>query len=316
MTGGGLMSSCQDQVLQRNLSAYIAEVRQEIEIALRRHLLESRTNANSRFDDALNSAIFPGGKRVRPLLTLLSAEIVGGSRIEVLSAAAAVEFVHNSSLIFDDLPSMDNASSRRGQPPLHQRFGEGMAILVGLNLMNAAYGIMLKSSPNVERAFQAHAELLECIGPNGMLGGQSFDLLTAGSTLTGDEDYNFEKFRNRKTSSLIQLSLRVGAILVGASQRQLDALSSFAEAIGNAYQVVDDLRDQHEDALRSGNGNHAPHVLLSHAESSGRVVSSLIEEAKQAIEIEFGRSQHSQLLSEIADFVRNRIPAAQLQSSN
>lgn len=310
------MSACEDRVVQRNLSAYIAEVRQEIETALRRHLFESRTNANNQFNDALDSAIFPGGKRVRPLLTLLGAEIVGGSRKEVLSAAAAVEFVHNSSLIFDDLPCMDNASARRGQLPLHQRFGEGMAILVGLNLMNAAYGIMLKSSPNVERAIRAHAELLECIGPNGMLGGQSFDLLAASFNVDGDEDYSFEKFRNRKTSSLIQLSLRVGAILVGATQPQLDALSHFAEAIGNAYQVVDDLRDQDEDALKSGNGNYMSDLWVSHAESSGRVVSNLISEAKQAIEIEFGRSEHSQLLSEIADFVGHRIPAAQPQLSN
>jgi geranylgeranyl pyrophosphate synthase len=108
----------------------------------------------------------------------------------------------------------------------------------------------------------------------------------------------------------------VGAILVGASQQQLDALSHFAEAIGNAYQVVDDLRDQNEDALRAGNGNRASEFLLSYAESAGRVVSSLIDEAKQAIEIEFGRSEHSQLLSEITDFVRHRIPVAQLQSSN
>ncbi|MGH9929727.1 MAG: polyprenyl synthetase family protein [Pyrinomonadaceae bacterium] len=311
------MSACEDRVGRQNLSTYFSEVRQEIETALRRHLLESRTSANGYFNDALNSAIFPGGKRIRPVLTLLGAEIVGGNRTEVLSAAAAVEFVHNSSLVFDDLPCMDNASSRRGQPPLHQSFGEATAILVALNLMNAAYDVMLKSSPNVERALRAHAELVECIGPNGMLGGQSVDLMSTSSQVAPFvEDASFEKFRNRKTSSLIQLSLRVGAILVGGSQRQLDALSRFAAAVGNAYQVVDDLRDRTEDAIRTGNGNHPPPFSNPRTESCKRVVSNLIDEAKLAIEMEFGMKEHSLLLSEIADYVGYRVPEARLQSSN
>src|SRR6201999_960594 len=119
-------------------------------------------------------------KRLRPILTILGAELVGGKAESVLPASVAVEFVHTSSLIFDDLPCMDNANKRRGKTSLHEKFGEGLAILVALGFLNASYGLVFVNHHGLpERAMQAHAEIVECVGAAGMIGGQAVDLALA-----------------------------------------------------------------------------------------------------------------------------------------
>jgi geranylgeranyl diphosphate synthase type II len=307
------MSTRQDTFVKRDLWGYIAATRPEIEKSLRRHLPVSQADVNGHFNAALDSALFPGGKRIRPMLTLLGAEVVGGRRDDVLAAATAVEYLHNSSLIFDDLPCMDNASTRRGELPLHQRYGEGTAVLVALSLMNAAYGLILhNSATNAELAAQAHAELVECIGPNGMLGGQAIDLaLTAGILQPNSQD-GLESLRNRKTSALIRFSLRIGAISVGARPRQLQALSRFAELIGNAYQIRDDIIDHEEDALRAATGECSRTAGETEEGCSCHAVTSLIMQAKQTVEEEFGWDEASALLCGVADFVGQRTAHSKL----
>lgn len=307
------MRTRQDTFVQRDLWDYIAATRPQIELALRQHLPVSQADVNGHFNDALNSALFPGGKRIRPMLTLLGAEVVGGRTGDVLSAATAIEYLHNSSLIFDDLPCMDNASTRRGELPLHKRYGEGTAVLVALSLMNAAYGLILHNAEsNAERAAQAHAELVKCIGPNGMLGGQAIDLAVAAGILKQNNHNNLESLRNLKTSALIRFSLRVGAILVGARPRQLEALSRFAELIGNAYQLRDDILDQEEDALRLAPVECSSPAGEAEEDCSCRAVTSLIMKAKQTVEEEFGWDQSSALLCGIADYVGQRTALSEL----
>jgi len=293
------------------LADYVAEARPLIERSLRAHLPVSKSEANAGFNEALEYALFPGGKRVRPLLTLLGAELVGGDRARVLGAAAAVEFLHNSSLIFDDLPCMDDADARRGRPPLHKKYGEGVAILVAINLMNAAYGLVIGNAcARADGLSPACEELVECIGPDGMLGGQAVDLAARAGALPAGAEGCLEAFRNRKTSALIRLSLRLGAILAGAPAGSLAALSRFAELLGNAYQLIDDLLDADEDA-RYGTGAR-PGGRAAGGQGGGppASVAALIAQAKGAITDEFGRGRHSTLICEVADYVGARAPRA------
>jgi geranylgeranyl diphosphate synthase, type II len=299
----------QNTLVREGLSDYVVEVRPLVEQSLRAHLPLAYSGANARFNEALEYALFPGGKRIRPLLTLLGAELVGGDRTRVLRAAAAVEFLHNSSLIFDDLPCMDDAATRRGRPALHRQYGEGVAILVAINLMNAAYGLVIGDAVSSQDAgVLACEELIECVGPNGMLGGQAIDLAARAGTLPESSEELLEASRNQKTSALIRLSLRLGAILVGAPPERLAALSQFAELLGNAYQLIDDMLDVDEDSPRPRVAQLAERPAAGHVEDTATRVSALLKQAKQVVVNEFGQTRQSDLLCDVADYVGRRQP--------
>jgi geranylgeranyl diphosphate synthase type II len=278
----------------QSLSDYVAEMRPRIESSLRRHLPLTPAQFETPYNEALEYALFPGGKRLRPVLTLLGAELVGGRAEEVLDAAVAVEFIHTSSLVFDDLPCMDDARERRGREPLHRRYGDGVAILVALGLLNAAYGIVLDAAPSEPgRARRAHAEIVECIGPRGMVGGQAIDLAGARAAGSGE----FDATRNLKTSALIRLAVSLGAILCGADARQLGALARVAELLGNAYQIRDDLHDLDEDSVTPASTHDADHTL-------GRErIGSQVAEVKRLLAREFDEGPAAARLRELADFI-------------
>ncbi|MDQ3753704.1 MAG: polyprenyl synthetase family protein [Acidobacteriota bacterium] len=284
---------------------YVAGVRPQIESALVRHLPLAPPPVGARFNDALRDALFPGGKRLRPVLTLLGAELVGGQASDVLPAAAAVEFVHASSLIFDDLPCMDNALERRSQPALHRRYGEGLAVLVALGLLNKSYGLVFEGQQkSPQRAIDAHAELVECIGTNGMVTGQTVDLSNGDGW---DVRGNVESIRNLKTSALIRLSLRLGALLSGANQRQLATLSNFAALTGEAYQIGDDLLDLSEDAALAVGDQRRATLALERGPGQARArIATMTAQAKQLLSDEFGNTRPARLLSALADYIATR----------
>ncbi|HEY0406931.1 MAG TPA: polyprenyl synthetase family protein [Pyrinomonadaceae bacterium] len=287
---------------------YVAEMRPHIESALLQKLPLAHAGVESSFNDALRYSLFPGGKRLRPVLTLLAAEATGGHAHLVLPAAVAVEYIHNSSLIFDDLPCMDDAAKRRGQSALHARYGEGLAVLVALALMNASYGLIFDVPVrNSQLTINAHAELVECIGARGMVAGQSVDLASEARAPRIDARDDYDAVRNLKTSALIRMALRVGAILSGASERHLSALSRFAELLGDAYQTRDDMLDLHEDAALASMAARRATFALERGESdTGQRVASLIADAKRAIVAEFGPTRPTLMLCELADYVVNR----------
>ena len=273
------------------------EARRDIEDALLKHLPVSRIAKHADFNAALSYAVFPGGKRIRPILALLGAQIVGGAYQTVLPAAAAIEYIHIASLILDDLPCMDNASTRRERPALHIRYGEDQALLVAVALMNVSYQLVLNCCPSTpERAIRAHNELTTCIGADGMIGGQTIDLaLKRQQYAIGIS----EKICNVKTSALIQCAVRLGAMLCGADERQLQALAYFAELLGNALQKSDDLEDIREDmSLAAG----VPIIEPQAVETAKKSVAALVSEAKNVISVEFGVNRPTQILCEIADF--------------
>lgn len=291
-----------------DLWQYVEKNKPQIEAALRDHLPLAPANIETKFNEAVEYVLFSGGKRLRPVLTLLGAELVGGESEAVVSAACAVEFIHTSSLIFDDLPCMDNAGERRGKTSLHEKYGEGLAILAAIGFLNAAYNLVFVNHKNLpECAMRAHAEIVECVGAAGMVGGQSVDLALAKAANSNDfsnEDYAFESVRNLKTSALMRLALRVGAILAGANLLELENLSRFAGLLGDAYQLSDDLLDLEEDGkifqsnktFAAGKGQSAARLKLN----------LIIEEAKRVLTGNFPPNEARDCLIKLTDYLAER----------
>lgn len=293
-----------------DLWRYVERVKPEIEKSLHENLPLAPAALGTDFNEALCYAVFPGGKRLRPVLTLLAAELIGGSRAKVLPAAAAVEFVHTSSLIFDDLPCMDDSDERRGKSCLHRKFGEGNAVLVALALLNASYHLVFAGVKNgcamcAVAAIKAHRELTDCIGAAGMVGGQSIDLAIAKSD--GVDADRFESLRNLKTSALMRMALRLGAILSGASENQLNVLSQFSELLGDAYQTSDDLLDLQEDLHISQTTERRRSFALAQGAAKAEIrVANLISTAKDVLLTEFGEREPANLLCAMADYIAAR----------
>jgi geranylgeranyl pyrophosphate synthase len=177
------------------------------------------------------------GKLLRPLLTLLSCEVAGGDPQHAVPVAAAVELVHCSSIILDDLPCMDNSAIRRGQASLHTQFGEAVAILASVHLLSRAFNIAV----GAERAIGGNfvATLTDAISCNGMILGQVIDLDGSGST---------DEVRLLKTGPLFRISAQFGAYAAGAASWQVDALTKFANCLSLVFQLRDDIIDGEVDS--------------------------------------------------------------------
>jgi geranylgeranyl diphosphate synthase type II len=193
---------------------------------------------------ALRYGVFSGGKRIRPILTLAAAEILGADAKHILPFACAVELVHAYSLIHDDLPPLDNDDLRRGKPTAHKVFGEGMALLAGDALLTEAFRIMADAQVARDLApelvVDGIRELAQAAGALGLVGGQALDL----EAEERDVDLPMvEMIHVRKTGALILASVRLGARLGGASDGELARLSRYGEYLGLAFQIADDILD-------------------------------------------------------------------------
>jgi len=203
--------------------------------------------------EAMRYSVFAGGKRLRPALVLAAARAVDGDVKDVLLAACAVELLHTYSLVHDDLPAMDNDDLRRGRPTNHKIYGEAMAILVGDALLTLAFGLLaglpqtgpLKSIGVV----RVIAEMAEAAGTAGLIGGQVVDLLSAEEQI---DQATLEYIHSRKTGALYRASVRAGAQLAGANPQQLQQLTVYAENLGLAFQIVDDILDIEGDEKKLG----------------------------------------------------------------
>jgi geranylgeranyl diphosphate synthase, type II len=194
---------------------------------------------------AMRYGVFPGGKRIRPILVLAGGEMFGGSQSSLLPFACAVELVHSYSLIHDDLPALDDDDLRRGQPTAHKIFGEGMALLAGDALLTEAFHLM--SSPDATRgvapelAVRLIHELSLAVGVGGLVGGQALDL-----EAENDNDVDLatvEWIHVRKTGALILASIRIGAQVAGAEFADLGRVTRYGERLGLAFQIADDILD-------------------------------------------------------------------------
>jgi len=198
-------------------------------------------------------SVMNGGKRVRPLLAYAACEALGVPAEQANGAACAVELIHAYSLVHDDLPAMDDDDLRRGQPTTHKAFDEACAILAGDGLQSLAFSALLdpRLSPQPDSIRLAMVQALaKAAGPAGMVGGQAIDLGSVGLKL---DQQALEFMHRHKTGALIEASVRLGALASGhAEQAQLDALQTYAQAIGLAFQVQDDILDVESDTATLG----------------------------------------------------------------
>ena len=222
---------------------------------------------------------------MRASLALLACELVGGDRQDGLTAAVAVEYLHASAVILDDLPAMDNARERRGRPCLHLRYGEGLAVVAALGLLNASYDTVLNSAPrNMVSRSGACRKVTECIGA--MIAGQATDL-TPASNWTPSERARNESVRHWKTSALVQLAATLGPLLSGAEGKHIAALSHFGQLLGQAYQSIDDSRDVAEDTAFSQRGRAATFAVQHGCRSAKQKATELLDEAQRHLSANF-----------------------------
>lgn len=191
--------------------------------------------------EAMRYCLFSGGKRFRPLLCLGACEAVGAAARQALPVACAVELIHTYSLVHDDLPAMDNADERRGQPTCHRKFGEGNAILVGDALLTLAFERL--GGNGTPRALDIIRALGAACGTLGLIGGQVLDLQAVSQPRSATER-TLRDIAARKTAALITASVVVGALAGGAKPPQVKRLERYGHDIGLAFQLIDDVHDQ------------------------------------------------------------------------
>jgi geranylgeranyl diphosphate synthase type II len=233
---------------------YLHDCRSSIDDALERYL--KKTGAGSSLlHQAICYSVLDAGKRFRPTLTLAVGELFGAKRRALLPFACAVELIHCYSLIHDDLPAMDNDDLRRGKPSCHKRFGEAIALLAGDALLTEAFFLM--SDPGAVRSVggpliaKLIREISAAAGIRGMIGGQTTELELARRKVTPAV---LEKLDRLKTGALITTAARVGALIGGAGGKDLDRVTRYAQALGLAFQITDDILDGHEVAGDNGKG--------------------------------------------------------------
>jgi geranylgeranyl diphosphate synthase type II len=235
-----------------DLSEYLRARQAEIEAALER-ALPAHPGCPSVVADAMRYSVTAGGKRLRPVLCLASADAVGGDRALALPAACAIEFIHTYSLIHDDLPAMDDDTLRRGRPTLHVVAGEGMAILAGDGLHAEAFRLLAREPHSndadiVRRKLRVIDVIATAAGASGMVGGQALDLAAVTPGVDGRlaPPFDAEGLRNmhaKKTGALIRASAVAGAVMGGGSDADVTAIDAGATELGLAFQIVDDILD-------------------------------------------------------------------------
>lgn len=258
---------------------------------------------------AMHHSVFAGGKRFRPVITLLVAEAFGGDVKEVLPTACAIEFIHTYSLIHDDLPAIDNDELRRGKPTCHVLFGEDVAILAGDALFAEAFYLVAstqraKDSNQVVKVIQ---ELAKASGVRGMVGGQVLDIFSAGKKVSLK---TLDYIHTRKTGKLITAAARVGAIISDVSEEKLELITEYAYNLGLAFQIVDDILDivGEDELLGKKTGSDERELKATFPSAFG--ISRAREYAKQYVEkakMQLGKLDvNAQPLLEIAQFAYER----------
>ncbi|HOJ32889.1 MAG TPA: polyprenyl synthetase family protein [Candidatus Hydrogenedentes bacterium] len=280
---------------------FLSEKSERVNNSLRSYVGEW-DNAPERLREAIDYSLFAGGKRLRPALALGACELVCGDDAAAMPVACALEMIHTYSLIHDDLPAMDNDSLRRGKPTSHVQFGEALAILAGDALLTMAFDIAARAgSPDVV------AELARAAGVEGMVGGQVLDLAAERQQLTLQE---LQRLHSCKTGALIRAATRLGAMLGGANEHQLAALTAYGELIGLAFQIADDILDVigNTETLGKTAGNDAAHHKATYPalvgiEEARRLGNEAVSHAITALE-PFGHE--ADIFRELARYIMQR----------
>ena len=287
------------------IHAYLAESRRRVDDALATSLPPLGTPPAA-LHEAMRYTLLLPGKRLRGILVLASCELLKGRADDALPLACAVEMVHASSLILDDLPSMDNATLRRGRKTLHQVAGEANAILASVGLLNAAFA-SVQSAEGLKERVRGRATLVlaEAIGSGGLLGGQVADLEATGKRLDLDA---LEYIHSHKTGALFIAAAELGAVAAGGRDRDVEALKNYAKNLGLAFQITDDLLDYSGNPDTTGKDagldrDRTTFVNLCGIDGARRLVDDLIGASVAALH-PFGK--RAAALAGLAEIVRER----------
>ncbi len=289
-----------------DFSAWMAACAERAELALAR-LLPGAEVEPVLLHESMRYAVLGGGKRVRPMLVFAAGEACGANvsaEPALETAAAAVEFIHGYSLVHDDMPCMDDDVLRRGQPTVHVKFGEACALLAGDALQTMAFDVLSHMPIAPALTVQAVQVLAGASGSRGMAGGQAVDLFSVGKVLSREA---LEGMHRLKTGALLRASAALGGIVTGASSEQRRALDSYAQAIGLAFQVVDDILDVTADSGRLGKtagkdaaSDKPTYVSILGLEEARTLAERLRLQAHAAL-APFGAAGHR--LAALADFI-------------
>lgn len=270
-----------------DLPAYFQHCAQLIDQELDRQLPPAATPPQT-LHEAMRHPVFAGGKRLRPILCLASCEACGADSHRALPAAAAIELMHTYSLVHDDLPAMDDDGLRRGQPTCHVVFGEATAILAGDALLTLAFAVLAKAPPTTHYSSATYiTELAQAGSSHHLIGGQILDLQHEG------EQTDLETLRHihrSKTGALLTAAIRLGAMTADAPSAHLAALTRFGQALGLAFQVIDDILDATQSTQALGktagkdlNSNKSTYPALLGLDGAREEAAQLTEQAMQAL---------------------------------
>lgn len=262
-----------------------------------------------RVHEAVLYALTSPGKRLRPVLTLTVAEMFGATGEPVVDLACAVEMVHACSLILDDLPAMDDAHLRRGRPTLHRRFGEDVALLAAMALLNRAYAVVAEAAHRLPLKRYTPEDLVHhlsvAIGSHGLIGGQALDLESRSEDLDLER---LEYIHSHKTGALFLAAGELGAMAADTRRRDLDTIARYAKNLGLAFQITDDLLDVLATPEETGKDSHqdihkVTFVKLLGVAGARQLASELLDFAIASLE-PLGRKARP--LEALARFVRLR----------
>lgn len=260
-----------------------------IEAALLKEL-GAETALVPRLAESMEYSLMAGGKRLRPILVMAAADAVGARGTDFVQAACGIEMIHTYSLIHDDLPAMDNDDYRRGKLTNHKVFGEALAILAGDALLTQAFEVILRQQGvPAQVLLEVLREMSIAAGPNGMVGGQVIDMLSEGKRISMAE---LRKMHMGKTGALFRAAIRSGAILGGASEAQLAALTTYADCFGLAFQITDDILDVVGDEAVIGKpvgsderNEKSTYVTLTSLDEAKKLAANTVQQALEALEI-------------------------------
>lgn len=293
--------------MSTNFEEVWSERRELIEEALKKELHEGR-ELDATLTKSMGYSLMAGGKRLRPILLMAAADACGKDGRAFITSACALEMIHTYSLIHDDLPAMDDDNLRRGKPTNHVKFGAGMATLAGDGLLTMAFEVLTREK-NVrpETILSVIREVSVAAGTSGMVGGQAIDLESEGRRI---DLTCLRRMHMGKTGALFRAALRTGAILAGASEKELAALTQYAEAFGLAFQITDDILDVTGSEAEIGKpigsdrrNEKSTYVTLTSLARAQELADEAIESALSAVEI-FG--EKASFLQDLVRFLSHR----------
>jgi geranylgeranyl diphosphate synthase type II len=290
------------------IQQYLEEQRALVDAELERVIPGSHEFPSS-IHRAMRHSVFAGGKRLRPILCLETGRMLGADDEDLLRPAAALELIHTYSLIHDDLPALDNDDLRRGKPTCHKVFGEATAILAGDALLTLAFEVLAGAGrPAAESRLRVVQEIAHAIGTlKGMIGGQVIDLEAENQDVTAE---TLEYIHTAKTGALIRAAVRSGALCAGTGPDDLARVTVYAEKVGLAFQIIDDVLDVlgtpeelGKTAGKDGQQHKATYPALHGLAKSRQMACSLLEEAEVTL-VPYG--SRGRRLREIAQYLKAR----------